>query len=96
VRIDPQVTVDISRIFRMPTSLNEKTGMSKLPCADIITCDPLTEAAVLSEEPVKVEVSYRPEAAAEGLHLRPIQALDAQAAGLRRGVPRQQGRRENR
>jgi DNA primase small subunit len=82
VRIDPQVTVDISRIFRMPTSLNEKTGMSKLPCADIIACDPLTEAAVLSEEPVKVEVSYAPKLQLKGYTYGPYRRSTLKLPGF--------------
>jgi DNA primase small subunit len=60
VRVDPQVTMDVSRIFRLPTSLNEKTGMMKLRCDDIVTCDPLSDAVAIGEEPVKVEISYAP------------------------------------
>lgn len=60
VHVDPQVTVDVSRIFRMPTSLNEKTGMKKVRCADVVACDPLQEAIAIDDHPVKVEVSYAP------------------------------------
>ncbi len=60
VRIDPQVTMDLSRIFRMPTSLNEKTGLMKARCEDVIACDPLEEAVAIGDEPVKVEVSHAP------------------------------------
>nr|CCC55620.1 DNA primase, small subunit [uncultured archaeon] len=60
VRVDPQVTMDVSRILRMPTSLNEKTGMAKVPCRDVVVCDPLEEAVAIGDEPVRVEISYAP------------------------------------
>ncbi|HEU16980.1 MAG TPA: hypothetical protein ENO38_04855 [Nitrososphaeria archaeon] len=60
VHVDPQVTMDLSRIFRMPTSLNEKTGMMKQRCADVVACDPLKDAVAIGDYPVKVEISYAP------------------------------------
>lgn len=60
ISIDPQVTQDISRIFRLPTSLNEKTGLRKTRCDDIMSCDPLVESVVFDDDPVKLHVTYAP------------------------------------
>ena len=49
IRIDAGVTMDVHRVFRMPGSLNSKSGMQKAPCADIRTFDPYKEAVVLTD-----------------------------------------------
>ena len=54
VKIDPNVTMDIHRIFRLPGSLNSKSGLTKIFCTDLIKFDPYTEASFLSENPVQV------------------------------------------
>lgn len=51
VRIDPNVTTDIHRIFRMPGSINSKSGLSKIRCDGK---DPYSEAALLGDEQVEV------------------------------------------
>ena len=53
-RIDPQVTTDVHRIFRMPDSLNGKSGMAKVPCGDLDSFDPHVDACVLDDGPVTV------------------------------------------
>jgi len=43
-KIDPNVTMDIHRIFRLPGSLNSKSGLTKIFCNDLPKFDPYTEA----------------------------------------------------
>jgi len=56
-RIDAQVTGDIHRIFRMPHTINSKSGMLKTACTgDADSFDPYVDAVVLDEdETVSVE-----------------------------------------
>lgn len=54
VRIDRNVTTDVHRIFRLPHSLNGKSGLAKVPCEEIDAFDPYTEACVLDDTPVQV------------------------------------------
>lgn len=56
VKIDTMVTTDIHRIFRLPNTLHGSTGMIKKGCDEIMSFDPLTDAVVLGEEPVKLFV----------------------------------------
>ena len=53
-KIDPNVTMDIHRIFRLPGSLNSKSGLTKIFCNDISKFDPYSEASFLSEDSVEV------------------------------------------
>ncbi|MCP8316507.1 MAG: hypothetical protein H3Z51_06570, partial [archaeon] len=59
-KIDVMVTTDIHRIFRLPNTLHGNTGMLKKKCDDLISFDPLIDAVVLSEEPVKIFVDNAP------------------------------------
>ncbi|MDE0091645.1 MAG: DNA primase [Thaumarchaeota archaeon] len=56
-KIDAQVTGDIHRIFRMPYTINSKSGMLKMACAgDADAFDPYVDAVVLdADETVSVE-----------------------------------------
>lgn len=54
VRIDPNVTMDVHRIFRLPGSLNSKSGLAKIPCASLEKFDPYMEAPLLNDDPVDV------------------------------------------
>jgi DNA primase small subunit len=49
VKIDPQVTSDIHRVFRMPGSLNSKSGLSKTRCTDLSCFDPFVDACLLGD-----------------------------------------------
>jgi len=49
--------MDIHRIFRLPGSLNSKSGLTKIFCNDLEKFDPYTEASFLSETPVQVTVN---------------------------------------
>ena len=54
VKIDPNVTMDIHRIFRLPGSINSKSGLTKTLCSDLTKFDPYAEASFLSDDEVKV------------------------------------------
>ena len=54
VKIDPNVTTDIHRIFRLPGSINSKSGLTKIHCKDLTKFDPYVEASFLSDESVEV------------------------------------------
>jgi DNA primase small subunit len=54
VKIDPNVTMDIHRIFRLPGSINSKSGLTKILCKDLTKFDPYTEASFLSDDMVEV------------------------------------------
>ena len=54
VKIDPNVTMDIHRIFRLPGSINSKSGLTKLYCKDLTKFEPYTEAAFLNDNSVEV------------------------------------------
>ena len=54
VRIDPNVTMDIHRIFRLPGSLNSKSGLSKQICNNIDKFNPFSDACVIDDEPTTV------------------------------------------
>jgi len=57
VKIDPNVTVDIHRIFRLEGSLNSKSGLAKLACDNIEKFNPYTEACLIGDEPVEISVN---------------------------------------
>jgi DNA primase small subunit len=54
VKIDPNVTIDIHRIFRLPGSLNSKSGMSKILCENLEKFDPFSDACFIDEEKTDV------------------------------------------
>ena len=56
VRIDPQVTTDIHRVFRMPGTLNSKSGLSKTKSGDLYSFDPFVDACVLGDSNVSIRV----------------------------------------
>jgi DNA primase small subunit len=53
-KIDPNVTMDIHRIFRLPGSLNSKSGLTKIFCSNLEKFDPYTEASFLDESSVEI------------------------------------------
>lgn len=53
-RIDPKVTMDIHRIFRLEGSINSKSGLSKIRCKEIEKFDPFVDAVLLGEEKVEI------------------------------------------
>ncbi|MDA4111962.1 MAG: hypothetical protein OK439_05445 [Thaumarchaeota archaeon] len=74
IRIDAMVTADIHRIFRMPETLNNKTGLVKKRCANLSTFDPSVEPIALPEEQdlVSLEVDMCPEIRLGGVKFGPI------------------------
>jgi len=54
VRIDPNVTMDIHRIFRMPGSINSKSGMCKIECTSLDSFDPYVDACLLDDSLVEI------------------------------------------
>jgi DNA primase small subunit len=54
VKIDPKVTMDIHRIFRLEGSLNSKSGLSKILCKDLENFDPFSDACLLGDENVEI------------------------------------------
>ena len=55
VKIDPQVTMDVHRIFRMPGTLNSKSGLVKMRCNDFELFDPLNDSCLLGDKEVTVK-----------------------------------------
>src|SRR5690606_709205 len=56
VRIDPQVTTDVHRVFRMPGTLNSKSGLAKIKCVDLDSFDPFVDACLIGDSKVVVKV----------------------------------------
>jgi DNA primase small subunit len=56
VRIDPQVTIDVHRVFRMPGTLNSKSGLAKTKCADLSSFDPFVDACLLGDNKVSIQL----------------------------------------
>jgi DNA primase small subunit len=56
VRIDPQVTTDVHRIFRMPGTLNSKSGLSKTKSRDLYSFDPFVDACLLGDDKISLRV----------------------------------------
>jgi len=54
VKIDPNVTMDIHRIFRLPGSINSKSGLTKILCTDLTKFNPYTDACFLNDDSVEV------------------------------------------
>ncbi len=54
VKIDPKVTMDIHRIFRLEGSINSKSGLSKIQCSNLDSFNPFSEACLLSEDEVQI------------------------------------------
>ncbi|MDP9197209.1 MAG: DNA primase [Thermoproteota archaeon] len=54
VRIDPHVTTDIHRIFRLPGTINGKSSLLKVKSTDFETFSPLDSACVLDDRDVCV------------------------------------------
>ena len=57
VQIDPNVTMDIHRIFRLPGSLNSKSGLVKFLCTNLEKFDPYAEACLLNDESIEVKAN---------------------------------------
>lgn len=54
--IDPQVTTDVHRVFRMPGTLNSKSGLVKMRCGDLESFDPFVDACMTGDSKVGIKV----------------------------------------
>jgi DNA primase small subunit len=56
---DEPVTCDIKRLIRLPGSIHGKTGLQvkKIDIDELESFDPLREAVVLPDEPIKIDIS---------------------------------------
>ncbi|MBA3749669.1 MAG: DNA primase [Nitrosopumilus sp.] len=54
VKIDPMVTMDIHRIFRLAGSLNSKSGLAKILCIDLDSFDPFKDACFFDKSKVDI------------------------------------------
>ncbi len=88
VKLDAMVTTDIHRVFRMPETLNNKTGLVKRKCTDIAAFDPFVEAVALPEEdePISVKVDMCPQVALNGQSFGPIKSPTSAKVPLFLGV----------
>src|SRR5438093_11718497 len=56
VHIDSQVTNDIHRIFRLPGSINGKSGLTKTKCDNLESFNPTADACVLNDSEVFINL----------------------------------------
>jgi DNA primase small subunit len=54
VKIDPMVTMDIHRIFRLNGSLNSKSGLAKILCSNLDSFDPFKDACFFDKSKVDI------------------------------------------
>jgi len=54
IKIDPNVTQDIHRIFRLPGSINSKSGLTKIFVEDLNNFNPYVDACFIDDEEVEV------------------------------------------
>lgn len=68
VRIDPQVTTDVHRVFRLPGTLNSKSGLAKFRCSldGLDSFDPFVDACVLGSTKVQVRMKTHAKARLKG------------------------------
>jgi len=52
--IDPGVTMDIHRIFRLSGTLNSKSGLAKMRCTNLKKFDPYTDACLVDDAETEV------------------------------------------
>jgi DNA primase small subunit len=88
VKLDAMVTTDIHRVFRMPETLNNKTGLVKRKCTDIVAFDPFVEGVALPEEDelISVRVDMCPQVALNGKTFGPIKSPTSVKVPLFLGV----------
>ena len=48
--------MDVHRTFRMPDTLNSKSGLTKMGCIDLKSFDPLNDCCLLGGRDVEVKV----------------------------------------
>ncbi|MCK5559563.1 MAG: DNA primase catalytic subunit PriS, partial [Thermoplasmata archaeon] len=67
---DEPVTTDVKRLIRMPSSIHGKTGLKVVPLAldKLESFEPLRDAVVFGEAPVKINVNEKLEFELKGQH----------------------------
>jgi DNA primase small subunit len=50
------VTTDVHRVFRMPGTLNSKSGLAKMKCDDLGSFDPFVDACLLGDRKVSLKI----------------------------------------
>jgi DNA primase small subunit len=73
-RVDPSVTTDIHRVFRMPGTLHGSTGLLKMKVKSLDRFKPLSDPVVLGSARVKVSVKYSPQFTLKGERLGPFKS----------------------
>jgi len=53
-QIDPNVTIDVHRIFRLGGTINSKSGLTKILCTDITKFNPGLDACFIDDQPVTI------------------------------------------
>lgn len=68
IRIDPQVTTDVHRVFRLPGTLNSKSGLAKVRCdlCSLNSFDPFSDACLLGSTKVQVKMKTHTKARLKG------------------------------
>lgn len=68
IRIDAQVTTDVHRIFRLPGTLNSKSGLAKARCKldSLYSFDPFSDACLLGPSKVRVKMKTHAKARLKG------------------------------
>ena len=54
IKIDPNVTQDIHRIFRLPGSINSKSGLTKIFVEELKKFDPYVDACLIDDEEIEI------------------------------------------
>lgn len=65
-KVDPSVTTDIHRIFRLAGSLHGESGLSKKRCNDILSFDPSKDPVEIGNEEITVYVKFCSKFSLEG------------------------------
>jgi DNA primase small subunit len=73
--IDPSVTTDIHRVFRMPGTLHGNTGMEKMRVKSLESFDPFVDPVVLGNEEVEVMVRSSPVFILKGQRFGPFNSI---------------------
>jgi DNA primase small subunit len=59
VHIDGQVTSDVHRVFRLPGSINGKSGLAKTKCDNLESFNPTNDACMLSDSEVYINLKTK-------------------------------------
>lgn len=60
VRIDPNVTIDMHRIFRLAGTLNSKSSLAKVICDDLNSFNPFNDACFIGDREVNAYIIKAP------------------------------------